>query len=151
MSYANDMSPTVVRSDAALASSLRISVMRLARRLRQQRSDSALTLNQLSVIAVLDRHGALTVGELAQIEKVQPPSMTRTVGSLVELGYVTRAPHPTDGRQVLIALADSGLRLLLEDRRRRDAWTAQRLTELTPAERDVLRQAAPILERLALA
>ena len=142
------VSATLVRTDAALASSLRISVMRLARRLRNERTDSALSLNQLSVIACLDRHGTLGVGELAQQERVRPPSMTRTVASLVELGYVTRTTHPTDGRQVVVALAEPGRALLREDRRRREAWLARQLRTLTPDERDVLRRAAPILERL---
>ena len=145
------MTSTLVRTDASLASSLRISVMRLARRLRNERTDSSLSLNQLSVLACLDRHGALTAGDLAQQERVRPPSMTRTVASLVELGYVTRAGSPTDGRQVLVTLADPGRALLHEDRRRRDAWLARQLRTLTPAEKEVLRQAAPILERLVQA
>ncbi len=145
----NMPTPTPVRSDTALASALRISVQRLVRRLRSERA-AGLTLNQLSAMACLQSKGPLTVGELAQAEKVQPPSMTRTVTSLVELGYVTRTAAEVDRRQVLVALTDSGAALLAEDRRRRDAWLAQRLRELTPDERDLLRRAAPILERLAL-
>ena len=143
--------PTPVRSDTALASALRFSVQRLVRRLRSERPESGLTLNQLSAMACLQSRGALTIGDLAQAEKVQPPSMTRTVTSLVELGYVTRAAAETDRRQVLVALTDAGAELLADDRRRRDAWLAQRLRELTADERDLLRRAAPILERLAIA
>ncbi len=143
--------PTPVRSDTALASALRISVQRLVRRLRTERLESGLTLNQLSAMASLASRGALTIGDLAQAEKVQPPSMTRTVTSLVELGYVTRAVAESDRRQVLVALTDAGAELLAEDRRQREAWLAQRLRELTADERDLLRRAAPILERLAIA
>ena len=140
----------LVRTDSGLSSALRISVMRLARRLRAERDASYdLSLNQLSVLGVLERHGALTVGQLAAHERVQPPSMTRTVGCLVDRGLVEREPHPTDGRQVVVVLSDAGRRLVLEDRRRRDAWLSQRLRELAPQEREALRQAAPILERLA--
>ena len=102
-----------------------------------------------SVLGALYRNGACSIGELAAHERVQPPSMTRTVNCLEEAGYVVRRPHETDGRQVVIELAEKGTATLEADRRRRDAWLAQRLRELSPEERSVLRQAAPILERLA--
>jgi DNA-binding MarR family transcriptional regulator len=75
--------------------------------------------------------------------------MTRTIASLEVLGLVRRRPHPSDGRQVLVALTDEGKATLLADRRRRDAWLACALAELTPDERGVLAAAAPLLERLA--
>jgi DNA-binding MarR family transcriptional regulator len=101
------------------------------------------------VLGVLSRNGACSIGELAALERVQPPSMTRTVNCLEEAGYVVRRSHATDRRQVVIELAAKGAETLEVDRRRRDAWLAQRLRELTPEERSVLRRAAPILERLA--
>jgi DNA-binding MarR family transcriptional regulator len=141
-----------VKSDAGLASVLRISVMRLSRRLRNQRAaDHQLTANQLGVMSTVNRHGALTIGEIAALEKVRPPSTTRTVSSLEALGLAVREAHPTDGRQVVVRLADEGRRILAEDRKRRDAWLARRLRELSPDEKEILRQAAPILERLAAA
>ena len=149
MSYANDMPALNVRTDTGLASELRLGVMRLARRLRLERSDDAMSLNQLAVMGTLERHGRLTVGQLAAHEKVRPPSMTRTVACLQESGHVQRSPHETDGRQVVVELTEVGRARVLADRRRRDAWMAQRLKELTKAERDVLRAAAPILDRLA--
>ena len=154
MRYVKGRMPTgvakLVHTDSGLSSALRISVMRLARRLRAERDASYdLSLNQLSVLGVLERHGPLTVGQLAAHERVQPPSMTSTVGCLVDRGLVEREPHPTDGRLVVVVLSDAGRRLVLEDRRRRDAWLSQRLRELAPQEREALRQAAPILERLA--
>ena len=152
MTYANDM-PTVekvARSDAGLASELRLSVMRLRRRLANERHpDNELSLNQMAVLGALYRNGDLAVGELAAHERVQPPSMTRTVNCLEEGGYVTRRPHDTDGRQVVVALTDTGRATVLADRARRDAWLAQRLRELAPEERAVLRAATPILERIA--
>ncbi|MEJ7726230.1 MAG: MarR family transcriptional regulator [Actinomycetes bacterium] len=143
------MPALTVRTDPGLASELRLGVMRLARRLRLERSDDAMSLNQLAVMGTLERHGRLTVGQLAAHEKVRPPSMTRTVACLQESGHVQRAPHETDGRQVVVELTELGRVRVLADRRRRDAWMAQRLKELTKAERDVLRAAAPILDRLA--
>ena len=133
---------------AELASSMRVSVMRLSRRLRVERADHGLTLTQISVLATLDRHGPLTPRELAQHERVQPPSMTRTLAGLEERALIVRTPHASDGRQHLISLAAPAAALLREDRRRRDAWLAQRLAELTQAERDVLRAAAPIIDRI---
>lgn len=138
-----------VTQDAALASGLRLSVMRLARRLRAERADTSLTLSQLSTLATLARHGPLAPGELAAHEKVQPPSMTRLLASLSEAGLVTRTPHPSDGRQVRVGISDAGTQLLREDRRRRDAWLAQRLRELDPADLAILREAAAVLDRLA--
>ena len=135
-------------ADTALASELRMSVMRLARRLRQQRTDSDLTISQLAALATLDRHGPLTPGELAALERVQPPSMTRLVASLQVAGMVLRTDHPTDGRQVLLAPSPAGRALLKADRSRRDAWLAQQLRGLDAADRDLLRRAAHVLERL---
>ncbi|HEY4314380.1 MAG TPA: MarR family transcriptional regulator [Actinomycetes bacterium] len=142
--------PTLTRT-AELASSMRVSVMRLSRRLRVERADHGLTLTQISVLATLDRHGPLTPRELAQHERVQPPSMTRTLAGLEERALIVRTPHASDGRQHLISLAAPAAALLREDRRRRDAWLVQRLAELTQAERDVLRAAAPIIDRITSA
>jgi DNA-binding MarR family transcriptional regulator len=141
----------VARTDSGLASALRISVARLSRRMRSERDpeNELLPVGQLSVLGALKRLGESTVGELAAVERVQPPSMTRTVNCLDEGGYVVRRRHETDGRQVVVALSDKGLATLAADRRRRDAWLAQRLRDLTPAERSLLREAAPLLERLA--
>jgi DNA-binding MarR family transcriptional regulator len=134
--------------DTDLAVELRSAVMRLARRLRRMRADTSLSLTQLSVLGTLDRHGAMSPGELAAHERVQPPSMTRVVNALEEAGYVTRTPHPTDGRQVVVALTEPSHALLEQDRRQREAWLSQRLAELTPEERALLRKAAEVLERL---
>src|SRR4051794_33942565 len=125
------MPPRTSVADSELSSALRISVMRLARRLRHQRSESGLTLTQLSVLATLDRHGPMTLGELADTEKVQPPSMTRVIARLEAGALVVRAPHPSDGRQVLVALSDAARAVLREDRRRREAWLVDHLSELT--------------------
>jgi DNA-binding MarR family transcriptional regulator len=136
-------------SEAAdLAATLRIGVMRLSRRLRVERSGDDLTFNQLSVLGTLSRYGALPVGEIAAHENVKPPSMTRTVASLEDLGLVTRRTSDTDGRQVLVELTDKARRVLDADRRRRDAWLAQQLSGLDPAQLDLLREVAPILEGL---
>ena len=153
MSYAKHMAPTierVARTDAGLASELRLSVMRLRRRLANERHpDNELSMSQMAVLGCLFRNGELSIGELASAERVQPPSMTRTVNALEAGGYLTRRAHETDGRQVVVVLSDQGRTTVLADRARRDAWLARRLRELTSDERDTLRRAAPLLERLA--
>jgi len=134
--------------DTQLSSTLRIAVTRLARRLRAERLDTSLSLNQLAALATLERHGGMSLAQLAAHERVRPPSMTRTVAGLEQSGLVTRSPHARDRRQVVIEINEAGRRLLAQDRRRREAWLARRLAELTPDERATLRAAAPVLERL---
>lgn len=123
--------------------------MRLARRLRLERSGDDRTLNQLAVLGTLDRRGSQTVGQLAAIEKVKPPSMTRTVACLEEAGLVTRRPHDRDGRQVVVELTADAREVLADDRRRSDAWLAQRLEGLDAEDLELLRRIAPVLDRLA--
>jgi DNA-binding MarR family transcriptional regulator len=149
MSYAYDM-PTMTRT-AELASTMRVSVMRLSRRLRSERADHELSLTQIATLASLERKGPLTPRELASHEKVQPPSMTRILAGLEERGLITRTPHASDGRQHLVALTKPARELLREDRRRRDAWLAQRLVTLTQAERQLLRDAALLIDRITTA
>jgi DNA-binding MarR family transcriptional regulator len=134
---------------AALAAELRIALMRAARRLRAEKSDADLSDGQYSVLALLEREGPSTPREIAAHERVQPPSMTRTLTALLELGLVTRTEHPSDRRQVLIAITETGATTVRETRRRRDAWLARRLAALPLDEREVLALAAEILRRIA--
>jgi DNA-binding MarR family transcriptional regulator len=134
---------------ASLAVALRDSIMRLNRRLRQARPMGELTLTQLSALTSLDLSGALTPRELADSERVQPPTMTRIVGKLEERGLVQRTPHPTDGRQVILSPTEAGRAVMVEHRRARDAWLAQRLAALTAEERETLRRAAELLGQIA--
>ena len=133
---------------AALAHDLRLAVMRLSRRLRSQRADTSLTLTQLAALSTLRAKGPLTPGELAACERVQPPSMTRVLATLEGAGLIVRTKHATDGRQVIVQVTDKATGMLDEEIRMREAWLAQRLNELSPAERDQLRTASAIIERL---
>ena len=136
---------------------MRISVSRLARRLKvEQRlgvsgSDPVLSDIQVAALSALERHQAMTPGELADYEKVQPPSMTRVIAVLEERNLVHRTAHPTDRRQVILTVTAEGRALVHRVRRRKEAWLAQRLDELSEAEVEVLRAAAPILEKLSQA
>ena len=140
----------VARTDAGLASELRLSVMRLRRRLVSEREpDNELSDASMCVLGSLFRHGDLTVGDLAALERVQPPSMTRHVNALEGDGFVARRPHETDGRVVVVELTADGRSRVLADRRRRDEWLSRQLRELSAEDREILRAAAPLLQRLA--
>jgi DNA-binding MarR family transcriptional regulator len=134
---------------AALAHDLRLAVMRFSRRLRHQRVDTSVTLTHLAALSTLKRHGRMSPGELAGHERVQPPSMTRVVVALEGMGLVTRSPHPTDGRQVVIDLTPAAEDLLGAEARAREAWLSGMLQQLTAEERAVLREAAVIIDKLA--
>ncbi|ROO52101.1 DNA-binding MarR family transcriptional regulator [Micromonospora sp. Llam0] len=134
---------------AQLATSLRDAITRLNRRVRRARPVGDLTVTQLSALTSLELAGAMTPRELADIERVQPPTMTRIVAKLEERGLVQRTPHPTDGRQVILSATESGRAVIAGFERVRDEWLATRLAALSPAERDTLRQAAEILQQVA--
>ncbi|BCJ65010.1 MarR family transcriptional regulator [Polymorphospora rubra] len=136
---------------AQLATLLRDAITRLNRRVRQTRPVGDLTATQLSALISLELAGALTPRELADIERVQPPTMTRIVAKLEERGLVGRTPHPTDGRQVILAVTEAGRDMLDQIERARDEWLASRLAELTAEERETLSSAAEILRRIARA
>ncbi len=134
---------------AALATTLRDSIVRLNRRLRQVRPLGDVTQTQLSALTSLELAGALTPRELAEAERVQPPTLTKIVAKLEDRGLVQRAPHPTDGRQVVLSATDAGREVFAEHRRARDEWLTNRLGELSAGERETLNAAAEILTRLA--
>ena len=136
---------------AQLAPQLRDAITRLNRRVRQARPVGDLTVTQLSALTSLKLAGALTPRELADIERVQPPTMTKIVAKLEERGLVQRTPHPTDGRQVILAATEGGRAVLDQFERARNEWLASRLAALTEEERDTLRRAAEILQELARA
>ena len=139
-----------LRGVAGLADGLRPAVMRLARRLRQVRAEGfELTASQLSALGTLARADDQPIGALAAAEKVAAPSMTRIVNALQEQGLVTRTPDPADRRQSLVGLTPGGRDLLLLLRRRRSEWLAQRIAELDATEKDVLRRAVGIFERIS--
>jgi DNA-binding MarR family transcriptional regulator len=132
-----------------LASSLRPALLRLTRLVRNQRVDISVSLGHISAMATLKKNGPMSAGELAAFERVQPPSMTKTIAGLEERGFVRREIDPKDRRCTIVAITDAGLDLLDSERRQRDAWLSQRLSRLTADERALLRQVIPVLEKLA--
>lgn len=135
--------------EPTLASRLRLAVVRLNRRLRAQRTDATVTLTQMSALSCLHKHGALTPGELAARERVQPPSMTRVIAALEEHGLVSRRPHPSDGRQAIVSITEAGRVYISAEVTARERWLDHQLAELTEAERDLLARAVEIIDRMA--
>ncbi len=142
---------TTERTAESLAKTLREAIIRFSRRVRQARPVGDLTFSQLSALTSLQLHGALTPRELADVERVQPPTMTKIVGKLEERGLVARTPHPTDGRQVILAATDEGRAIYAVHENARNEWLAVQLDQLSPEERDTLARAADILQRVARA
>lgn len=132
---------------ASLADGLRLSVGRLARRLRQQ-SLGGLTPSQRSVLATLSRHGPLTMGRLAEVEAISRPAVTGITSRLADKGMVERRVHPEDRRSAVVAITERGANLLETGRRERTAFLATRLAGLSPEERQRLADAVDLLDRL---
>lgn len=130
-----------------LASRLRTTLLRTSRVLREQKVGD-LSGGQMAVLGQLVAHGPLTPGELAERERVRPPSMTRTVQHLIDAGLAERHPHPDDGRQVLVSATARGQEHVAATRRRRDEWLKRRLASLTTDERATLSAAEEILRRI---
>lgn len=131
------------------ASDLRLSVMRLARRLRAERPNRQLTLTQLSLLSRLEREGPSTARELASAERVTPQSVARVVTELADAQLLDRTPDPQDGRQVLLRISEPGRELLAEDRRGREAWLAGAMgRRLTGSEQQLLAVAARLMDQL---
>ena len=139
---------TRAQSTTELASALRLAVLRAARRLRSQRVNTAVTLSQLSALATVGKCGPMSAGELAGIERVQPPSMTKILASLEAEGWVQRSPHADDRRQSIISITQSGRDLLDAETRARDSWLATRLVDFSPEELRILSEAVAVLDRL---
>ena len=134
-------------AETELASRLRLAVTRLHRRLRQQTA-GGLTPSQASALASVEKLGSPTLGALAARESVQPPSMTRIVGSLEELGHVTRVVDSSDRRVARVTISAKGRRVLQQGRSLKNAFLAQQLHRLPPEEREVLGALTVLLERL---
>lgn len=132
-----------------LASRLRLAVVRLNRKLRAQRADQSVSLTQIAALSTLHKCGSLTPGKLAAKEGVQPPSMTRVIAALEEMGFVERAAHPTDGRQSIVSLTEAGTSFIEATISAREAWLDRKLAELDGDERAVLARAAEIIDRMA--
>lgn len=128
---------------------LRIVVQRVARRIRNNRASGDLGDSQLSVLFHLEARGPVTPGELASLERITPPSMSRTVKGLEDAGFVVRQRATDDARKVLVSLTPRGDAVLAETRRLRSAWFSDELATLSAEERTALQNALPALRKLS--
>jgi len=130
----------------ALANDLRIACQRVSRRVRFESTDE-LAPHLVSALAHLKK-GPCTPGELADLERVAPPSMSRTINCLVEKGLVTRDDNPSDGRSKLLELTEAGRGTMNRIAQARDDWMLHQLGDLTKTEQDLLKEAAVLLNRV---
>jgi DNA-binding MarR family transcriptional regulator len=131
------------------AAQVRQGVVRLGRRLRTARSPGALSANKLGVLSHLHRHGPATAGELAAAEHQRPQSLTRVFAELEQAGLITRIRDERDRRQSVLAITPAGTTALARDMAERDTWLASAMAGLSDTERQVLRLAGALMDRLA--
>lgn len=129
---------------------LRTAIVRMARRLRQEAAaeTTGLTPTSVAALATIERHGPLTPSEIAEIERVKRPTITRTLGCLDREGLIDRAPDPADGRSSLVSVNGAGRERLRRLRGRKNAYLARRMRDLSAEEVETLERAAEILERM---
>lgn len=147
MPPATTISERAATDIAALASQLRIAVARTARTLRREAGEG-ITPTLMCALATIEHHGPMTVGALAEHERVTKPTVTRTVRALVDEGLVVRTGDLEDGRVAWLTLSADGRRLVQRVRRRKDEYLARRLRGLEPAEIEALQRAADVLARI---
>ncbi|WP_394554106.1 MarR family winged helix-turn-helix transcriptional regulator [Agromyces sp. MMS24-JH15] len=137
------------RHGTSESTELRLAIMRLSRLLRLETAATDLSASRYAVLRWVVTSAPISPGRLAELERVTPPSMNRTVNCLVEEGLVTREDDPADGRKVLVRPTDRGIAVVADTQRRRDAWLAGRYATLTDEEQAVLARATEILGKLA--
>lgn len=124
-------------------------MLRLNRRLRQQNTGQDLTPSQMSALSTLYREGPMSAGDLAARERVRPPSVTPTINNLQAAGLISKEEHPSDGRQVVVAVTEAGRARVDADVAARERWLSQQLSGLTAEQRDLLAKAAALIDDLA--
>lgn len=121
----------------------------LVRRIRAASGSHGLSWTESFVVGRLAKDGPATTADLARAERVKPQSMGTTIAALEEMGIVQRQPHPTDGRQVNIALTDKGAAMRKCATDAKLAWLAEAIAQLDKPERETLFKASEIIMRLA--
>ncbi|HEY4343603.1 MAG TPA: MarR family transcriptional regulator [Parvibaculum sp.] len=137
------------QKSAGIAAALREGVTALSRHMRAARPAAGLSATSLIVLSRLHRGGEMTPTLLASLDKMQPQSLTRVLAALEERELIRRVPDPTDGRRVPVRITQAGRLVLREDSRLREAWLSRALEKLSPTEREVLRLAADLMQRMA--
>jgi DNA-binding MarR family transcriptional regulator len=133
----------------ASVNELTTAVGQLLRRLRSETGSDELNLSQLSALARLDRHGAMTTADLARAESMKPQSMGAILSGLEQEGLVKREPHPSDGRQILFAMTAEGAEVRRKRGIAKREWLLAAIAKLEPAELRILIDAIPLIKRLS--
>jgi DNA-binding MarR family transcriptional regulator len=132
-----------------VAAALYLSIALFLRQLRRSPVQDELTPPEISALERLDRAGSATPGRLAAAEQITPQAMGATLAELTRQGLAERRPDPADGRRVVISLTEAGQRFVRNKRTARTEQLAKALSDrFTREELDVLRAAAPLIERL---
>ncbi len=139
--------PTEAVFTEELPTRLRLAIMRLARRLRQQ-SEPDMTPSMLSAMANIEYRQPVTLGHLAEAERVTPPTMSKIVGRLEDSGLVTRTVDVADRRIQRVSLSPDGAKLIARNRSRKNAYLARKLRRLEPEEVSKLEEAVGVIEKL---
>jgi len=139
--------PSTIATPVETAARLRLAIVRTARRLRQE-AGGELTPSSAAALATIERRGPLAPSELAEIERVKRPTITRVVVRLEEAGLVQRTGDPADGRASLVSITREGSELLRRIRTRKNAYLARRLSKLDPDDLGALERAADVLEAI---
>ena len=139
------VTPASVTNEAAR---LGVVLTRLSRQMRRQ-ADTGLTPSQLSALTTIERHGPMTLGAIADHERVAPPSITKVVGKLTDAGLVLRTNDPDDRRSTLVSLTREGVALLAASRKRKSAWLAAQMKQLDADDLARVVDAISALEALA--
>ena len=132
------------------AAQLRTAIVRTARRLRQEAAaeTTGLTPTSVAALATIERHGPMTPSEIADVERVKRPTITRTLACLEREGLIDRTPDPLDRRSALVEINGAGRERLRRLRSRKNAYLARRMRDLSAEEVETLERAAEILERM---
>ena len=139
--------PSTIASPVETADRLRLAIVRTARRLRQE-SGEHVSPSSVAALATIERHGPLAPSELAELERVKRPTITRVLARLEEAGLVERTNDPADGRAFLVSITRQGSELLRRIRTRKTAYLARRLGKLDPDDLGALERATDVLERI---
>ncbi|MDP1820582.1 MAG: MarR family transcriptional regulator [Acidimicrobiales bacterium] len=137
----------IAATETEMAARLRLSATRLARRLRRE-ADTGFTPSQLSALATVHHHGPLTLGALADHERVAPPSITKIAAKLEADGFIERVPDADDRRVTRVATTGAGDALIAESRRRKTTWLALRIRQLDADQQARLAAALDVLDEL---
>ena len=125
-----------------------LAVVARLNRLATQRIQMPLPSAQVRLLATIEAQGEARIGDLAEVDHCSQPTMTTQVRRLEDAGLVTRTVDPGDARAVRIRITADGIRTLNAVRVDRAAAIEPQLALLSPADREVLKEAVDVLRRL---